>query len=143
MVSRDNARTPMQWNTTANAGFTTGKSWLGINPNYTRINVESQKNDLYSIYSCYKKLIALRKESPAMSRGDLEILPSGSDTLFALKRSFNGEVLLSFHNFSDKPAEIPETLLPGNAEVLLSSYDRQGGYQGRALRPYESVIFRL
>lgn len=143
MVSRDNARTPMQWDSSKNAGFTSGEPWLGINPNYTRINVENQKNDPYSIYSCYKKLIALRKESPAMSKGDLEILPVDSDTLFALKRTFQNEVLLSFHNFSSEPAEIPESLLPQTPNVLLSSYDRQGGYQGRFLRPYESVIFRL
>lgn len=143
MVSRDNARTPMQWDSSPNAGFTSGEPWLGINPNYTRINVENQKNDPHSIYSCYKKLIALRKESPAMSKGDLEILPVDSDTLFALKRTFQDEVLLSFHNFSSEPAEIPESLLPQTPNVLLSSYDRQGGYQGRFLRPYESVIFRL
>lgn len=143
MVSRDNARTPMQWDSTKNAGFTSGEPWLGINPNYTRINVENQKNDPHSIYSCYKKLIALRKESPAMSKGDLEILPVDSDTLFALKRTFQNEVLLSFHNFSSEPAEIPESLLPQTPNVLLSSYDRQGGYKGRFLRPYESVIFRL
>lgn len=143
MVSRDNARTPMQWDSTKNAGFTSGEPWLGINPNYTRINVENQKNDPHSIYSCYKKLIALRKESSAMSKGDLEILPVDSDTLFALKRTFQDEVLLSFHNFSSEPAEIPESLLPQTPNVLLSSYDRQGGYQGRFLRPYESVIFRL
>ena len=143
MVSRDNARTPMQWDSSPNAGFTSGEPWLGINPNYTRINVENQKNDPHSIYSCYKKLIALRKESSAMSKGDLEILPVDSDTLFALKRTFQNEVLLSFHNFSSEPAEIPESLLPQTPNVLLSSYDRQGGYQGRFLRPYESVIFRL
>lgn len=143
MISRDNARTPMQWNGTENAGFTAGKPWLGINPNYRQINVESQKGDPHSIYHCYKALIALRKESRALSRGDLEILPVPTDTLFALKRSYQGEVLLSFHNFSAEPAEVPEALLPQSGQVLLSSYDRQGGYQGGSLRPYESVIFRL
>lgn len=143
MISRDNARTPMQWDSTENAGFTQGKPWLGINPNYRKINVASQKEDPHSIYHCYKALIALRKESPALSRGDLEILPVPSDTLLALKRSYQGEVLLSFHNFSAEPVEVPEALLPQSGEVLLSSYDRQGGYQGGSLRPYESVIFRL
>ena len=143
MISRDNARTPMQWNATENAGFTTGKPWLGINPNYTKINAESQKNDPHSIFSCYKALIALRKSSPALSRGDLEIPETGSDTLFALKRSYNGETLLSFHNFSAEPSKIPAALVPQNGEVLLSSYDREGGYTGPNLRPYESVIFRV
>lgn len=143
MISRDNARTPMQWDATENAGFTTGKPWLGINPNYTKINAENQKNDPHSIFSCYKALIALRKSSPALSRGDLEILKTGSDTLFALKRSYNGETLLSFHNFSAEPSKIPAALVPQNGEVLLSSYDREGGYAGPNLRPYESVIFRV
>ena len=143
MVSRDNARTPMQWDTTPNAGFTTGKPWLGINPNYRHINVQSQKQDPCSIYHCYKSLIALRKTSPALSRGDLEILEVPEDTLFALKRSCTEETLLSFHNFSEQPAEIPASLIPHAAQPLLSSYDRQGGYRGHILRPYESVIFRL
>ena len=143
MISRDNARTPMQWDTTPNAGFTGGKPWLGINPNYLQINVESQKQDPHSVYHCYQKLIALRKEHPALSRGDLEILPAANDTLFALKRSCPGETLLSFHNFSAEPVQIPASLLPASPEVLLSSYDREGGYQGSILRPYESVIFRL
>ena len=143
MVSRDNARTPMQWDDTPNAGFTTGKPWLGVNPNYRQINAASQQKDPHSIYHCYQALIALRKESPALSRGDLEILPVSSETMFALKRSYEGEVLLSFHNFSPAPSEIPSELLPEGAEVLLSSYDREGGYQGSVLRPYESVIFRL
>ena len=143
MISRDNARTPMQWDATENAGFTTGKPWLGINPNHTKINAENQKNDPHSIFSCYKALIALRKCSPALSRGDLEIPETGSDTLFALKRSYNGETLLSFHNFSAEPSKIPAALVPQNGEVLLSSYDREGGYIGPNLRPYESVIFRV
>ena len=103
----------------------------------------NQKNDPHSIFSCYKALIALRKSSPALSRGDLEIPETGSDTLFALKRSYNGETLLSFHNFSAEPSKIPAALVPQNGEVLLSSYDREGGYTDPNLRPYESVIFRV
>lgn len=141
---RDNARTPMQWNATENAGFTTGKPWLGINPNYTKIKRgKPEKRTRTPFFSCYKALIALRKSSPALSRGDLEIPETGSDTLFALKRSYNGETLLSFHNFSAEPSKIPSELVPQNGEVLLSSYDREGGYIGPNLRPYESVIFRV
>jgi oligo-1,6-glucosidase len=143
MISRDNARTPMQWDETKNAGFTQGTPWLGINPNYRHINVQREKQDPHSIYQCYKKLIALRKESPALAKGDLEIIPTGQDTLYALKRSFGEETLLSFHNFSAQPAVIPADLLPETGDVLLSSYDRQGGFAGENLRPYESVIIRL
>jgi len=142
LESRDNARTPMQWNDSENGGFTCGKPWLKVNPNYTRINVEAQRKDPHSIFQCYKNLIALRKRCPAMARGDLAALETGSETLLGFRRSVPGETLLAFHNFSGEAAEIPAALVPENAEILLSSYDREGGYQGPKLRPYESVIFR-
>ena len=88
-------------------------------------------------------IIAVRKRSPAISRCVFEIPETGTETLFALKRSYNGETLLSFHNFSAEPSKIPAALVPQNGEVLLSSYDREGGYIGPNLRPYESVIFRV
>lgn len=143
LESRDNARTPMQWDASENAGFTRGKPWLKVNPNYTRINVESQRQDPHSIFQCYKKLISMRKQHPAMARGDLTVLDTASDTLLGFSRRAPGETLLAFHNFSGEPAEIPAALLPAKSEVLLSSYDREGGYRGPALRPYESVIFKV
>ncbi len=142
LESRDNARTPMQWSAAPNGGFSSGKPWIGVNPNYTKINVESQQKDPHSILRFYQRLIALRKEHPALSRGDLELPDTGSGSLLCFKRSASGETLLAFHNFSAQAAEIPPALLPAGAEVLLSSYDREGGYQGPSLRPYESVLFR-
>ena len=142
LESRDNARTPMQWDNSETGGFTSGTPWLKTNPNTRKINVETQRRDSHSVYQCYRKLIALRKESPALSRGDLVFLETGQEDLFALTRSTAEETLLAFHNFSRQEHEIPAALLDGAGEVLLSSYDREGGYRGPVLRPYESVIFR-
>lgn len=142
LESRDNARTPMQWDGTENGGFTTGKPWLNVNPNVRTINVETQRQDPHSVYQCYRKLIALRRECPAMARGDLEFLPTGCEELIAVSRSTDTAALLAFHNFSRQEHKIPASLLENAGEVLLSSYGREGGYQGPALRPYESVIFQ-
>lgn len=143
LESRDNARTPMQWDGSRNGGFTTGTPWLKVNPNTAKINVEAQRQDEHSIYQCYRRLIALRKSSPALSRGDMAFLETGCEELIAFTRSTPEETLLTFHNFSRQEHTIPASLLEGAGEVLLSSYDREGGYQGPVLRAYESVIFRV
>ena len=141
--SRDNARTPMQWDGSANGGFTTGTPWLKVNPNTKDINVEAQRQDACSVYQCYRRLIALRKASPALTRGEMTFLETGCKELIAFTRSTPEETLLMFHNFSRQEHAIPDELLKGAGEVLMSSYDREGGYQGPALRAYESVIFRM
>ena len=143
LESRDNARTPMQWDGSENGGFTSGTPWLKTNPNTRDINVEAQRQDPHSVYQCYRKLIALRKQSSALSRGDLTFLETGHPKLIALTRSAAEETMLAFHNFSREEQEIPASLLEGADEVLLSSYDREGGYRGPLLRPYESVMFRM
>lgn len=141
--SRDNARTPMQWDGSANGGFTTGTPWLKVNPNTKDINVEAQRQDACSVYQCYRRLIALRKAFPALTRGEMTFLETGCKELIAFTRSTPEETLLMFHNFSRQEHAIPDELLKGAGEVLMSSYDREGGYQGPALRAYESVIFRM
>ncbi len=143
LESRDNARTPMQWDSSENAGFTAGRPWLKVNPNYTKINVEAQKQDPRSVYSCYKKLITMRGKSAALSRGDLRFLDAGCPELIGLARSFEGEGLLVFLNFSKESHTIPAGLLESAGDVLMSSYDREDGYRGPELRPYEAVIFKI
>ncbi len=143
LESRDNARSPMQWNASKNAGFTTGRPWIGVNPNYQQINAQDQMNDPHSVFAFYKRLIALRKERPALARGSLTMPGTGSDTLLCVERALEEDRLVAFFNFSAEPAVIPDDLLPGSAETLLSSYDREGGYRGPKLRPYEAVLFRL
>ncbi len=141
--SRDNARTPMQWDGSANGGFTTGTPWLKVNPNAKKINVEAQRQDACSIYQCYRRLIALRKTSSALTRGEMTFQETGCKEVIAFTRSTPEETLLMIHNFSRQEHTIPDELLKGAGEVLLSSYDREGGYRGPALRAYESVIFRM
>ena len=133
----------MQWSDEANAGFTTGKPWLKVNPNAREINVEAQRQDPRSIFHFYRRLIALRKERPALARGDLSFLDTGSNELIALTRSLPGERLLAVFNFSAEAHTLPARLLEGAGEALLSSYDRQGGCQGPALRPYEAALFPI
>ncbi len=143
LISRDNARTPMQWDDSEQGGFTTGTPWLKVNPNTAKINVKAQRQDPHSVYQCYRQLIALRKKSPSLSRGDMTFLETGCKELIAFTRSTPGEALMTFHNFSGQELTIPDALLSAAGEALLSSYDREGGYRGPVLRPYESVIFRV
>ena len=144
LESRDNARTPMQWDDSPNAGFTTGTPWLQVNPNYTRINAAAQERDPASILHFYRALIALRKEHPALSRGDFAQVATGSPTLLAYRRTHARETLLTVLNFSPQPAEPPQGLVPQDAQALLSSYNREGGWQGTStLRPYEATLFLL
>ena len=104
---RDNARTPMQWDDTENAGFTTGTPWLGVNPNYTEINARSQLHDENSVFHYYKKLIQLRKENSIFVEGDFTLLLPEDENIFAYVREYEGRKLLVAANFTDKEVECP------------------------------------
>jgi glucan 1,6-alpha-glucosidase len=99
-VGRDNARTPMQWDLTANAGFTTANPWLAVNPNYTEINVASNLDDKNSVFYTYQKLIALRKTQDWIINGDFELLES-VENVFAYLRKFDSKQYLIVVNLSD------------------------------------------
>ena len=134
LTSRDNARTPMQWDTSANAGFTTGEPWLGINRNYTQINMADQENDPESIRSYYKELIALRAGNNALLQGDFAAAKI-SRHVFVYRRTSEEESVIVLLNFSKRSRRADYA-----GEVLLSNY---GGasYDG-ILKPYEAVILR-
>ncbi|HHT90938.1 MAG: alpha-glucosidase [Bacillota bacterium] len=134
-TSRDNARTPLQWNSGPNAGFTTGRPWLGVNKNYEKINMEAQISDPTSIRSMYKKMIALRQTNDILKAGSFETLKISKD-LFIYRRSLDGASLVILLNFSLTEKRAPWE----GAVLLLSNYERQG-YDGR-LRPYEAVIVK-
>ncbi|MBQ3514957.1 MAG: alpha-glucosidase [Lachnospiraceae bacterium] len=140
--SRDNARTPMQWDDSFNAGFTTGTPWLDVNPNYKEINAKSQMNDPDSIFSYYKKLIALRKEYPVFVEGDFELVYPENNQLFSYTRTFEGKTLWVLCNFYDKEVsiEIPEAL-KGKKELLISNY--KDIEKETVLRPYEARMYYL
>ena len=138
--SRDNARTPMQWDDSAQAGFTDGESWIKVNPNYKEINAAQQLEDPNSIFHYYQKLIRLRKEKDIIVYGEFEPIYRDDEQIFAYIRRQKQEKLLTVCNFSDKNAEmeIPEEFK--GAECLITNLDRTV-FEGKiVLKPYEAFV---
>lgn len=106
---RDNARTPMQWDCSENAGFTTGKPWIEVNPNYEQINVKSALDDKNSIVHYYRELIALRNSSDVIKYGDFQLLLQKHPQLFAYSRTYQEEKIIVCCNFSDGEVQIPKS----------------------------------
>ena len=146
--SRDNSRTPMQWNDKENGGFTTGKPWISVNSNYKDINVEKALKDRSSIFYHYKKLINLRKQYAIISHGSfLPILQEHPD-IFAYMRIYKDEKLLVINNFYARETifQLPEDInLEGyNIKVLISNYENSSkDIKSIRLRPYESIVYYL
>ncbi len=139
-TSRDNARTPMQWSTAENAGFTAGKPWIRVNPNYLDINAAAQQADPDSVWHCYQKLIALRRQHPVFQRGYFELLLEKDEAIFAYTRTDADTQLLVLCNFYGEAIDNP--LYPENAagELLFVSYPNIS--EPQRLRPYEARIYR-
>ena len=135
--SRDNARTPMQWNSQAKAGFTTGEPWIDLNPNFTQINVEAQEKDPNSILHFYRKAIAFRKSHPTWVYGNYQDLAPDDPHLFVYKRWDDQGDFWVIHNFSDRSQQYP-SFLPGAAEFVFGNY-RDG--ETTELRPWESRVY--
>lgn len=133
---RDNARTPMQWSDTPCAGFTTGTPWIVVNPNYRVINAADQVGREDSVFSCYKRLIRLRKEYPVFTEGDYEPLEEENEHLFAYRRTAGNEQLIVVCSFSGEPMENPLASLERSGKLLASSYPDAG--ISELLRPYEA-----
>ena len=135
--SRDNSRTPMQWDDSANAGFTTGTPWLKAGKSYPEINVENEMQG--PIFTFYQKLIALRKELPIIAEGSYRPVYEDSQQVYAFERQLGDERLLVLNNFYPDPITID--ILPEyqNGEVLLSNYEEAQTAEVVTLRPYESL----
>lgn len=131
---RDHARTPMQWNAGANAGFTTATPWLKVNPNYTEINAEAQVNDQNSIYNYYKKLIALRKEVECIVDGDFNLVLPENDDIFAFTRQNKDSKITVVANFTSKTMAMPLAL---EGALLIGNYNDAS----KELRPYEVLVY--
>ena len=141
-ISRDNARTPMQWDDSANAGFTTGTPWIKVNSNYKTVNAKQQTNDPDSVFSYYKELIRLRHENEIIVYGDYELLEPQNEELFIYTRSWNNEQLMVLCNFTEKDIVIPAAVtaqIPADAQILISNYV---GNLESVLRPYEARVYR-
>lgn len=137
-ISRDNARTPMQWDTSENAGFTKGTPWIGVNDNYREINGEAQVNDEHSVYSYYKKLIGLRHEMEIIVYGSFDLLMADSEEVFAYKRTYEGKELYVFCNFTEREVECPD--IPQNGRCIIGNYQDQ---TETLLRAYEAAVYLL
>lgn len=138
---RDNARTPMQWDDSDNAGFTTGEPWIGVNPNYKEINAKAQQQDSESVFSYYKKLISLRKTHDIIVYGDYRLLMEESPSVFAYVRTLGEQKLLVLCNFTkeEQALDIPSEVRCLGGEVLISNYGRQEADSVQVLRPYEAI----
>lgn len=135
--SRDNARTPMQWDDTEHAGFTTGEPWIAVNPNYKYINAKVQMNDAASIYNYYQKLIELRHENELIVYGDFELLLPESEEIFTYRRTLGEEELLVLCNFTDRQQDIP--MDTAGYQPIIGNYDEP---LWTHLRPYEAIVLR-
>lgn len=138
--SRDNARTPMQWDDSENAGFSQAEPWIRVSPNYTDINVKEQLERKDSIFHYYRKLIALRKEYEVIREGDYKLLYQEDEQIFAYQREFGNESLKVFCNFTGESARVSSTEFE-QYEPLLWNYDSIE--QSDLLRPYEARMYIL
>ena len=131
---RDNARTPMQWDATENAGFTDGAPWIGVNPNYPAVNVERAMADENSILHFYRRLIALRAGSETLKYGDFHMILPDDPHVFAYERSLRGERVIVCCNFSDRPVPLPDGI---GGETLLCS-----GLSGHGLAAFGLAVLK-
>ncbi|WP_331232852.1 glycoside hydrolase family 13 protein [Natronorarus salvus] len=144
-VSRDHARTPMQWSDAQNAGFTAGEPWFPLNANYPEINVEAARADERSVWHHYRRLVDLRHEEDVLVYGEYDLLLPDDERLYAYTRTFGDERVLVVLDWSDEPATFDSGVVDAGARaVLCSNYDDSPpDPSGREFRPYEAVVYRI
>ncbi len=144
--SRDNARTPVQWDDTENAGFTTGTPWISVNPNHEVVNARAEIADEDSVFHHYRRLIELRHTEPAVAHGDFNMLLADHDQVYAFTRRYGSTGLLVLANFFGDPVpiEVPDASLWQDAELLLGNYpvDAADNLRELTLKPFEARIYR-
>lgn len=137
--SRDNSRTPMQWDASENAGFTKGTPWLKVCDRYKEINTES-RHEPDSVFQYYKELVKLRKELPVIQKGAVTPLLRENKEILAYKREYQGKELYVFCNFFDGEVKVPYSI-PEDCKSILSNYGEEISPKELVLRPYEAVMF--
>lgn len=139
---RDNARTPMQWDDSAYAGFSTATPWIMVNPNYTKINAKDQINREDSVFKYYQKLIKLRHESELIVYGTYDLILDDDKDIYAYIRTLGDEKLIVYCNFSEntREVELPEEFT--NGKVLISNYSDAKVNHKITLRPYEAIVIQ-
>lgn len=144
-TSRDNSRTPMQWDDSKNAGFSSGKPWLKVNGNYKKINVKNQLHEENSIYNYYKSLIKLKKESKTLTYGDFKLLLENDEHVFAYLREFENEKYLVLANLSknEKKLDLSEFNLK-DKNIVLANYEKINRKSEEfQIRAYESIVYKI
>jgi oligo-1,6-glucosidase len=141
-VSRDNSRTPMQWDDSSNAGFTTGKPWIDINPNYKKINVLADRKDPESIFNFYSRMINLRKTEKALIHGTFKGYLDDDPDLYVYQREYENNLFTIVLNFTEKVVSLVEKDLSfiGNSTLLISNY--KDNHSSEELRPFEARMYK-
>ncbi len=139
--SRDNGRTPFQWDASKHAGFSTGVPWIGVNPNYVTINEAREEKDPNSCLNYFKKLVKLRKSEPALVYGKYQLLDKDNPNVYAYTREWNGKKFMILLNFKSVEATYNTGASFGEGKVLLDNY--QGVFVPGKLKPYQAVILSL
>ncbi|MCR9004128.1 glycoside hydrolase family 13 protein [Staphylococcus epidermidis] len=144
MENRDNSRTPMQWNNSINAGFTTGKPWFHVNPNYTEINVKQQLNDKFSILSYYKALIQLKKSDLIYTYGKFNMVDAENKQVFAYTRTFKNNTVLIVANLTNEVSELNLSfeLDISSVDIKLHNY-HLNDINLDHIKPYESFVVEI
>ena len=139
---RDNARTPMQWDDSTYAGFSTAQPWIMVNPNYTKINAKDQVNREDSVFKYYQKLIKLRHESDLIVYGTYDLILDDDKDIYAYTRTLGKEKLIVYCNFSEntREVELPEEFTDG--KILISNYNDAAVNKEITLRPYEAIVIQ-
>lgn len=136
LVSRDHARTPMQWDASSHGGFTAGAPWIRANPDFSATNVAAQRADSDSVFHYYRRMIALRKATPALIHGDYVLIDAGHPDVFAYVRTLGDVLLLVVLNVSGSAVDIGD--LGRDGATVIGNYDGRG-----ALRPFEARVLRM
>jgi len=142
--SRENGRTPMQWNNTEHAGFTTGIPWKKVNENYTEINVADQNKDPNSILNHFRKMTKIRRNNPVLVYGDYEIIQKEHPTIYAYTRTLENVKMLVLLNFSDKNSTIAMSEISNFKNIIINNYKEFSIEDDKAiLMPYQAVIIEM
>lgn len=145
--SRDNGRTPFQWDSTANAGFTTGTPWIKVNSNHKSVNAVTQEKDSNSVLNYFRKVVWLRKNNPVLIYGRYALLDKDNPNVYAYTREWEGKKILVLLNFSSANAPTNTGINVTGGKMLISNYntgqEMKAGKSSITLRPYEAVIYEL
>ncbi|HLK27664.1 MAG TPA: alpha-glucosidase [Puia sp.] len=135
---RDNGRTPFQWDSSANAGFTTGMPWISVNKNYKTINASAQENDAKSCLNYFRKIVKLRKDNPVLVYGKYTLLDKDNPNVYAYTRELDGKKFLVLLNFTNKTAAFNVGFDISKAKLLIDNYVKDNS--GNELKPYEAIV---